>query len=143
MLDVLIVGAGPAGTVAATVLARNGARVRIVDRARFPRDKLCGDTVNPGTIALLLLTVAFGSTVMLAKEKRARANEANLRLLAQTSERKAQSAADKSQQVALLWQHLLEGLGPATPLSAQEKSSGWPPNRCAEILAVCLRRNSS
>jgi len=53
MIDVLIVGAGPAGAVAATVLARAGARVRIVDRARFPRDKLCGDTVNPGTIALL------------------------------------------------------------------------------------------
>lgn len=53
MLDVLIVGAGPAGAVAATVLARKGARVRIVDRARFPRDKLCGDTVNPGTLALL------------------------------------------------------------------------------------------
>lgn len=53
MLDVLIVGGGPAGAVAATVLARNGARVRIVDRARFPRDKLCGDTVNPGTLALL------------------------------------------------------------------------------------------
>src|SRR3954464_3538996 len=52
-LDVLIVGAGPAGAVAATVLARGGARVRIVDRARFPRDKLCGDTVNPGTVALL------------------------------------------------------------------------------------------
>jgi flavin-dependent dehydrogenase len=53
MIDVLIVGAGPAGAVAATVLARGGARVRLVDRARFPRDKLCGDTVNPGTIALL------------------------------------------------------------------------------------------
>src|SRR5436305_151549 len=53
MLDVLIVGAGPAGSVAATVLARSGARVRIVDRAIFPRDKLCGDTVNPGTIAIL------------------------------------------------------------------------------------------
>ena len=53
MLDVLIVGAGPAGAVAATVLARGGARVRLVDRARFPRDKLCGDTVNPGTLALL------------------------------------------------------------------------------------------
>jgi flavin-dependent dehydrogenase len=53
MIDVLIVGAGPAGAVAATVLARAGARVRIVDRARFPRDKLCGDTVNPGTLALL------------------------------------------------------------------------------------------
>ena len=53
MLDVLIVGAGPAGAVAATVLARSGARVRIVDRSRFPRDKLCGDTVNPGTRGLL------------------------------------------------------------------------------------------
>ena len=53
MLDVLIVGAGPAGAVAATVLARGGARVRLVDRARFPRDKLCGDTVNPGTLAML------------------------------------------------------------------------------------------
>ena len=53
MLDVLIVGAGPAGAVAGTILARAGARVRIVDRARFPRDKLCGDTVNPGTLARL------------------------------------------------------------------------------------------
>jgi flavin-dependent dehydrogenase len=53
MLDVLIVGAGPAGAVAATVLARAGARVRIVDRSTFPRDKLCGDTVNPGTLGLL------------------------------------------------------------------------------------------
>jgi flavin-dependent dehydrogenase len=51
--DVLIVGAGPAGAVAATVLARAGARVRLVDRATFPRPKLCGDTVNPGTLALL------------------------------------------------------------------------------------------
>jgi menaquinone-9 beta-reductase len=53
MLDCLIVGAGPAGAVAALVLARAGARVRLVDRAAFPRDKLCGDTVNPGTLALL------------------------------------------------------------------------------------------
>ncbi|MBI3492074.1 MAG: FAD-dependent monooxygenase [Acidobacteria bacterium] len=53
MSDVLIVGAGPAGAVAGIVLARAGARVRIVDRATFPRDKLCGDTVNPGTMAHL------------------------------------------------------------------------------------------
>jgi flavin-dependent dehydrogenase len=51
--DVLVVGAGPAGTVAAICLARAGARVRMLDRAVFPRDKLCGDTVNPGTLALL------------------------------------------------------------------------------------------
>jgi len=53
MLDVLIVGAGPAGAVAAVVLARAGVRVRIVDRATFPRGKLCGDTVNPGALARL------------------------------------------------------------------------------------------
>jgi flavin-dependent dehydrogenase len=53
MVDVLIVGAGPAGTVAAIVLARAGARVRLIDRADFPRDKLCGDTVNPGALARL------------------------------------------------------------------------------------------
>ena len=53
MDDLLIVGAGPAGAVAAAVAARAGARVRMVDRAAFPRDKLCGDTINPGTLALL------------------------------------------------------------------------------------------
>jgi menaquinone-9 beta-reductase len=53
MYDIVIVGAGPAGSVAATVLARAGARVRLVDRATFPREKLCGDTVNPGTLAIL------------------------------------------------------------------------------------------
>jgi menaquinone-9 beta-reductase len=51
--DVLIVGAGPAGSIAGLVLARAGARVRLLDRAAFPRDKLCGDTINPGTLARL------------------------------------------------------------------------------------------
>jgi flavin-dependent dehydrogenase len=51
--DVLIVGAGPAGCVAATVLARAGVRVRLVDRSDFPRPKLCGDTLNPGSLGLL------------------------------------------------------------------------------------------
>lgn len=53
MTDVLIAGAGPAGAIAATVLARAGVRVLVLDRARFPRPKLCGDTVNPGTYAIL------------------------------------------------------------------------------------------
>ena len=53
MWDVAIAGAGPAGSIAATILARAGARVLLVDRARFPRDKLCGDSLNPGTLALL------------------------------------------------------------------------------------------
>jgi geranylgeranyl reductase family protein len=40
--DVLVVGAGPAGSAAAINLARGGARVLLADRARFPRDKPCG-----------------------------------------------------------------------------------------------------
>src|SRR5436190_14131156 len=53
MYDAVIAGAGPAGAVAATVLARGGARVALIDRARFPRHKLCGDTLNPGVLAIL------------------------------------------------------------------------------------------
>ena len=53
MIDVLIAGCGPAGSVAATILARAGARVMVVDRARFPRPKLCGDTLNPGALGVL------------------------------------------------------------------------------------------
>jgi flavin-dependent dehydrogenase len=53
LFDVIVCGAGPAGAVAATVLARGGARVLLLDRAAFPRDKLCGDTINPGTLAIL------------------------------------------------------------------------------------------
>jgi flavin-dependent dehydrogenase len=51
--DVAIAGAGPAGALAATILARAGLRVRLFDRARFPRHKLCGDTLNPGALAVL------------------------------------------------------------------------------------------
>jgi flavin-dependent dehydrogenase len=53
MFDIVVAGAGPAGSVAAAVLARGGARVLLLDRARFPRDKLCGDTINPGALAVL------------------------------------------------------------------------------------------
>ena len=53
MFDAIVCGAGPSGSVSATVLARGGARVLLLDRARFPRPKLCGDTLNPGTLALL------------------------------------------------------------------------------------------
>ena len=51
--DVAIAGAGPAGAFAALLLARAGLRVRLFDRATFPRHKLCGDTLNPGALAVL------------------------------------------------------------------------------------------
>jgi flavin-dependent dehydrogenase len=53
MTAVVVVGAGPAGAIAALVLARHGVDVRLVDRSDFPRDKLCGDTLNPGSLAIL------------------------------------------------------------------------------------------
>ncbi len=51
--DVLVIGGGPAGSAAALTLARAGACVRVFDRAAFPRDKLCGDTLNPGSLSIL------------------------------------------------------------------------------------------
>lgn len=45
--DVCIVGAGPAGSTAACLLSRQGLSVALVDRARFPRDKTCGDGITP------------------------------------------------------------------------------------------------
>jgi geranylgeranyl reductase family protein len=51
--DVVVVGAGPAGSVAAAVLARHGHDVLLMDRASFPRDKTCGDGVPPGTVEIL------------------------------------------------------------------------------------------
>ena len=51
--DALVVGGGPAGSVAALVLARGGARVALVDKAAFPRDKACGDIVGPRGLQVL------------------------------------------------------------------------------------------
>jgi geranylgeranyl reductase family protein len=45
--DVAIVGAGPAGSSTAIALAQQGYHAALIDRAVFPRDKLCGDFLNP------------------------------------------------------------------------------------------------
>jgi geranylgeranyl reductase family protein len=48
--DVLVVGAGPAGSAAATWAARQGLEVTIIDKEKFPRDKPCGDGLTPRAI---------------------------------------------------------------------------------------------
>lgn len=44
--DVIITGAGPAGSTCAMFLARKGVKVLLLDRATFPRDKTCGDAIS-------------------------------------------------------------------------------------------------
>lgn len=44
--DVVIIGAGPAGSTLAALLARRGCSVVLIDRDRFPRDKLCGEFLS-------------------------------------------------------------------------------------------------
>lgn len=51
--DVLIVGAGPAGAATALRLACAGWQVTLADRQRFPRDKVCAEYLNPGTVRAL------------------------------------------------------------------------------------------
>jgi geranylgeranyl reductase family protein len=48
--DVAVVGGGPAGAAAAIRLARQGRRVVLVDKATFPRDKVCGDGLTAGAL---------------------------------------------------------------------------------------------
>jgi geranylgeranyl reductase family protein len=51
--DVAIVGAGPGGSALAIELARAGLDVTLLERAEFPRDKICGDFVSPKGLALI------------------------------------------------------------------------------------------
>ncbi len=51
--DVVIVGGGPAGTAAGIRLAGGGRDVVLVDKATFPRDKICGDGLTAGALRLL------------------------------------------------------------------------------------------
>jgi flavin-dependent dehydrogenase len=51
--DVLIVGAGPAGSASAVLLARQGLSVAVIDRAAFPRDKPCSEYLSPEAVRVL------------------------------------------------------------------------------------------
>ena len=51
--DVAIVGAGPAGSACAALCAQAGLRTLLIERSVFPRDKVCGDCVNPACWPIL------------------------------------------------------------------------------------------
>lgn len=53
MRDVIVIGAGPGGSVTAYYLAKAGLDVLFVDKADFPRDKTCGDGLTPRALGIL------------------------------------------------------------------------------------------
>ena len=53
MYDLIVIGGGPAGTSAAIHAARGGARVLLLERGKFPRQKVCGEFVSAESLGLL------------------------------------------------------------------------------------------
>ncbi len=77
--DAVVVGAGPAGATTALLLARAGASVLLVDRARFPRDKACSEYLSPATTAIL---ERLGGGVLAAVESAAHAKLYGMKVVA-------------------------------------------------------------
>ncbi len=64
--DLIVIGGGPAGAAAAITAARQGARVLLLERGRYPRHKVCGEFVSPESLSLLasLLRGTQGETLL-------------------------------------------------------------------------------
>jgi geranylgeranyl reductase family protein len=77
--DVVVVGAGPAGATTALLLARAGASVLLLDRARFPRDKACSEYLSPATTEIL---VRLGGGIVDAVEGSAHAKLYGMKVVA-------------------------------------------------------------
>ena len=54
LYDLIIVGAGPAGATAALYARRRGLKTLLLDKDKFPRDKICGDALSGKSVAILL-----------------------------------------------------------------------------------------
>lgn len=65
--EVLVVGAGPAGSACALTLARAGLDVLLVDQHEFPRDKVCGDGLIPDAMAALRRLGVFDEVMARAR----------------------------------------------------------------------------
>jgi len=77
--DALVVGAGPAGSATALLLARAGAKVLMLDRARFPREKPCSEYLSPESTRVL---ARLGSDVLDAVAAAAPAHLTGMKVVA-------------------------------------------------------------
>ncbi len=77
--DAIVVGAGPAGAATALLLSRAGARVLLLDRARFPRHKPCSEYLSPATTAIL---ERLGDGVLAAVERASHAKVYGMKVVA-------------------------------------------------------------
>ena len=109
--DVVVVGAGPAGSSAAAAAARMGARTLIVDRARFPRYKTCGG----GLIGVSLAQLAGLDVPVKQEIVRASFTHRGRRPVGRGSGRRMLSLVDRSEFDAVL-------LGHAASLGAEIRS---------------------
>ncbi|WP_041259768.1 geranylgeranyl reductase family protein [Pseudofrankia inefficax] len=79
--DVIVVGAGPAGSAAAYHLANAGLDVLLLEKATFPRDKVCGDGLTPRAVAALVkMGIETGEEAGWARNKGLRIVGGGLRL---------------------------------------------------------------
>ena len=67
--DVVIVGAGPGGSTTAYYLAKEGKKVLLLEKKKFPRDKICGDAVCKTAIEILMDMGVYEGLIL---EKKAR-----------------------------------------------------------------------
>ncbi len=69
IFDILIVGGGPAGATCAAFCARGGLKTLVIEKAVFPRDKVCGDCLNPSCWPVLDRLGATGRILALPHSK--------------------------------------------------------------------------
>ncbi len=68
--DVVICGAGPAGTTAALALGKSGLKVALLEKGVFPREKICGDAIAPYVIKVLAtIDPAYAAAMQYFKQK--------------------------------------------------------------------------
>ena len=59
--DVIVVGAGPGGSATAYHLAKHGAKVLLLEKTEFPREKVCGDGLTPRAVRVRPTACASGA----------------------------------------------------------------------------------